>query len=152
MKHTSIWKNASHLFFLLLLVFTVGYVGSSFMTAQTWAWYNNLTKSPLTPSDFVFPIVWTVLLFLQAIAAFLVWGKTSPRWFVVQLMFNMMWSFCFFYLHQPRLSFIVSILFSCALFVNMYMFGKTNKLSGLLILPTFLWSLFAIYLNAYLIF
>ena len=152
MKHTSILKNASHLFFLLLLVFTVSYIGSGFMTPQAWEWYNGLTKSPLNPPDFVFPIVWTILLFLQAIAAFLVWGKTSPRWFVIQLMLNMAWSFCFFHLHQPDLSFIVSILFSCALFMNIYTFGKANKISGLFILPTFLWSLFAIYLNAYLVF
>jgi len=152
MKHSLIFKNASHLFFLLLLVFTVGYIGSAFMILQTWDWYNSLTKSPLNPPDYVFPLVWTILLFMQAISAFLVWGKTSPRWFVVQLMLNMTWSFCFFYLHQPNTSFIISILFSCALFVNTYTFGKTNKISGLLMLPTFLWSLFAIYLNAYLIF
>ncbi|MBP5344429.1 MAG: tryptophan-rich sensory protein [Alphaproteobacteria bacterium] len=152
MKNISVWKNASHLFFLLLLVFTVGYVGSAFMTPTTWDWYNSLAKSPLNPPDFIFPIVWTILLFLQAIAAFLVWGKASPRWFVAQLMFNMLWSFTFFYLHSPSISFIVSLLFSCALFINTYTFGKVNKIAGLLILPTFLWSLFAIYLNAYLVF
>jgi len=152
MAQASVWQRTKQLFFLLLLVFTIGYAGSGLMTPSTVAWYNSLTKSPLTPPDFIFPIVWTALLFLQAIGAFLVWGKASPRWFVIQLMLNMLWSFCFFYLHQPISSFIISILFSGALAANTYIFGKAHKIAGLCIIPTFLWSLFAIYLNAYIIY
>ena len=149
---TSLSHRTIQLFFLLFLVFTIGYVGSGFMTPETRIWYNFLNKSPLTPPGFVFSIVWTILLFLQALAAFLVWGKSSPRWFVVQLMLNMLWSFAFFYLRMPNIALIISGLFSCALFLNIKSFGRTNKLAGWLVLPTFLWSLFAIYLNAYIVF
>ena len=152
MSKASVGQKAIRLFFLLMLVFTVSYISSGFMTPSTWAWYNTLEKSPLTPADVVFPIVWTILLFLQAIGAFLVWGKASPRWFVIQLMLNLSWSFSFFYLRQPMLSFVISVLFSGALFLNTYVFAKRNKIAGLCILPTFFWSLFAIYLNAYLVF
>lgn len=152
MTHLSIWQQAGRLFFLLLLVFTIGYVGSGFMNMKTRLWYDALIKSPMTPPGFVFPIVWTALLFLQAIAAFIVWGKVSPRWFVVQLMLNMAWSFTFFYLHNPMAAFVISLLFSIAVFLNMITFYGANKWAGILIFPTFLWSLFAIYLNGYIVF
>ena len=151
MKSTTLHK-AARLFFLLLLVFTVSYVGSGFITPDTRLWYDTLIKSPLTPPDFFFPIAWTILLFLQAIAAFIVWGKASPRWFVIQLMLNMLWSFSFFYLRNPTVALGISGLFSIALFLNMWTFGKANKLAACLILPTFLWSLFAFYLNSYMVF
>ena len=152
MTHLSVWQQAGRLFFLLLLVFTIGYVGSGFINEKTWLWYDALAKSPLNPPRFVFPIVWTILLFLQAIAAFIVWAKASPRWFGIQLMLNMAWSFTFFYLHNPLAAFVISLLFSIAVFLNTTTFYRANKWAGTLILPTFLWSLFAIYLNGYIVF
>ena len=147
MQKKSVWRSAGRLFFLLLLVNTIGYIGSTYMTPETMLWYYSLPNSSLTPPDWVFPVVWTILFFLMAVSAFLVWGRASPRWFVAQLMMNMLWSFCFFYLRNPLLAAGIIILMLIFLFLNIRSFGKSSKIAGWLLVPTFLWSLFALYLN-----
>ena len=152
MQPVSLFRKALRFIFLLVLVNSIGFLASSYMTGDNIQWYNNLTQSALTPPRHVFGLVWSVLLLLQAVAAFLVWGKASPRYFALQLGLNMLWSFVFFFLHQPIWALFVLILFIWALIMNIKTFAKSNKLSGWFLVPTLLWSLFAFYLNAFIIF
>ena len=151
MQKKSVFKSALRLFFLLFLVNTIGYIGGSYMTTDTMIWYYSLPNSVLTPPDWVFSVVWTILFTLMAISAFLVWGRASPRWFVAQLMMNMLWSFSFFYLRNPLLAAGILCLMLVFLVLNIRSFGKISKVSGWLLVPTLLWSLFALYLNLYIV-
>ena len=72
MQKKFILRSAGRLFFLLFLVNSIGYVGGSYMTPQTMQWYYSLPNSLLTPPDWVFPVVWTILFFMMAVSAFLV--------------------------------------------------------------------------------
>lgn len=152
MQKKSVWRSAGRLFFLLFLVNAIGYIGGSYMTPETLVWYKMLPNSPLTPPNWAFPIVWTILFFMMAISAFLVWGRASPRWFVAQLMANMLWSFSFFYLRNPTLALGVLVLMLIFLGLNIVSFSKISKWAGGLLVPTFLWGLFALYLNFYIIY
>ena len=151
MQTKSVWRQVGELLFLLILVNSVGGIGSLYMTSDTLNWYHQLNGSPLTPPDWAFGIVWSVLFFLMALSMFLVWGRASPRWFAIQLICNMLWSFCFFYLRSPILAELVLFVLIFALFMNVCLFYKVSKLSGLLLLPTLLWSLFALYLNSFIL-
>ena len=42
MQKKSVWRSAGRLFFLLLLVNTIGYIGSTYMTPETMLWYYSL--------------------------------------------------------------------------------------------------------------
>ena len=152
MQRKSVWRSAARLFFLLVLVNTIGYIAGSYMTPDTIEWYDSLPNSVITPPGWVFSVAWTILFFLMAISAFLVWGRASPRWFVAQLMANMLWSFSFFYLRNPLSALGILILMQFFLFLNIRSFGKISKWAGALLVPTFIWSLFALYLNAYIVF
>ena len=152
MQKKFIWRSAFRLFFLFFLVNTIGYIAGSYMTPDTLVWYKTLKVSSLTPPDWVFPFVWTILFSLMAISAFLVWGRASPRWFVAQLMANMAWSFAFFYLRNPIAAAGINFLMLIFLFLNIRDFSKVSKYSGWMLVPTFLWSLFALYLNLYIVF
>ena len=152
MRNVSLLKKASRLFFLILLVNIIGYISSSYMTTDTRIWYHALPLSSLNPPDYVFGLVWSILLLFQAISAFLVWGKASPRYFVLQLAFNMMWSYVFFYLKRPDFALTIVLLFIIALVMNIYSYGKANKISAWLLVPTLIWALFAVYLNAAIVF
>lgn len=149
MKNT--FKNALRLFFLLLLTNGVGYIGSGFMTPDTMNWYHSLVQSGLTPPNIVFSIVWTCLFFMMSIAAFLVWNKVSPRYFVLQLGLNLVWTFTFFYLRETMVACGVILLLMYFVFKTIQDFYRKNKVSGLLMVPTFLWCLFALYLNSYIV-
>ena len=111
MQTKSIWRQVGELVFLLVIVNLVGFIGSLYMTPETLLWYHQLPNSFLTPPDLAFGMVWAILFFLMALSMFWVWGRASPRWFATQLVLNMLWSFCFFYLHSPTLAVIV-LLFS----------------------------------------
>lgn len=148
MNKESIWQKAGRLFFLLLLVNVVGYIAAGYMTPTTQVWYQGLTKSALNPPDIVFPVVWSLLFLCLAVSAFLVWGKASPRWFVFQLIFNMLWSFTFFFLQRPDIAVGVTVLLLFSVYKTFRAFYPVSKISGFLQIPIFCWCLFALYLNS----
>ena len=143
----SVWQKALRLFFLLCLVNVVGYIAAGYMTPMTQMWYDGLLKSALNPPEIVFPVVWSTLFLCLAVSAFLVWGKASPRWFVFQLIFNMLWSFAFFFLHRPDIALGVTVLLLISIYKTFRAFYPVSKISGILQVPVFLWCLFALYLN-----
>jgi tryptophan-rich sensory protein len=152
MKSDSLFQKIGRFAFLIILVNIIGYIASSYMTSDTQVWYQFLPHSSLNPPNYIFAIVWGFLLFLQAVSAFLVWGKATPRWFVIQLALNMLWSFTFFYLRLPSIALLIVLLFILALIMNIKSFYKANHVAGILLIPTLLWTLFAIYLNAVIVF
>ncbi|HRJ04777.1 MAG TPA: tryptophan-rich sensory protein, partial [Ignavibacteria bacterium] len=85
-----------------------GVIGSIFTVSNINTWYIDLSKPLLNPPNWVFGPVWITLYFLMGIALFLVWNKgLDSRFsknafilFIVQLVFNAMWSIVFFGLHQ----------------------------------------------------
>lgn len=151
-KMTTTLQKAGRLFFLLVLTNGVGYVGASFMTPDTMNWYNTLKMSSLTPPDWVFGVVWTVLFLMMSIAGFLVWNKVSPRWFVAQLGMNLLWTFTFFYLREVIFATVIILLMLYCLYRCIHAFYAKSHAAGLLMMPIFVWSLFALYLNTYIIF
>ena len=148
MQKVSVFKKALRLFFLLVLVNVVGYIASGYMTPAVQMWYDGLEKSALNPPDIVFPVVWSILFLCLAVSAFLVWGKASPRWFVVQLALNMAWSFAFFFLKNPAVALGITVVLLFAVYKTFRAFYPVCRWSGWLQVPVFLWCLFALYLNA----
>ena len=151
MQAKSVWVKVGRLFFLLVVTGLIGYLGRIYMTPDTLDWYQSLPKAPLTPPDYMFGFVWSGLFLLMSISAVLVWGKVSLKWFVFQLIANMLWSFCFFFLHSPLVAvFVLCFMLFCIL-ECIKEFYRYSKVSGLLFIPLFLWSLFALYLNTIIV-
>ena len=59
-------------FFLLLLTYSVGYIGGSFVTPEAMLWYDGLILSDFNPPDSWFGIAWALLYFLMAFSAWIV--------------------------------------------------------------------------------
>jgi len=132
-----------------------GVIGSIFTVSNITSWYIDLSKPILNPPGWVFGPVWITLYFLMGIALFLVWNKglDSPFnrnafiLFIVQLVFNAMWSIVFFGMHQLLISVFVIIILWLLIFVNIVQFGKISKPAAYLLLPYIVWVSFASYLN-----
>jgi len=132
-----------------------GVIGSIFTVSNINTWYIDLSKPLLNPPNWVFGPVWITLYFLMGIALFLVWNKgLDSRFsknafilFIVQLVFNSMWSIVFFGLHQLLISVFVIIILWLLIFVNIVQFGKISKPAAYLLMPYILWVSFASYLN-----
>ena len=151
MQEKSILKRGGILFFLLVIIFSIPYATRGFMTFDRMNWYHTLPLSGLTPPDFVFPIVWTILYFLMAFSAFLVWEKASPRYFVLQLITNGVWPFLFFYLHNPTAALIDILFMIVFVALTIKTFYKVSKMAAYLLIPLFCWIVFAFYLNAHIV-
>lgn len=117
-------------------------------------WYKNLTKPPYTPPSSYFPIAWGVLYTLMTISFFIVLSKPNSNdkykaiyLFLIQLVFNFVWSYVFFELKLINIALLDVILLLIALCFTIWYFFKVSKIAGFLLIPYFLQVIFAIYLN-----
>lgn len=135
-------------FIYVILALTIGGLASS-NTADD-VWYQTLIKSPLNPPGYVFGIVWPILYLLMSISAFRTFNETKNL-FLIQLLFNALWSWLFFAFQMPLVALLnIWLLIYLNIKINLKMF-YIDKLSGLLFIPYVLWLFFASYLNLFIV-
>jgi benzodiazapine receptor len=136
-----------------LLCFSAAGFGAMFTPGE---WYAALVKPPLTPPNWVFGPVWTLLYTLMAISAAIVWnragslanlGRTSV-WFLVQITLNALWSAIFFGLHTMGLALLEILLLWCTIAVTIRCFAAISKPAAWLLVPYLCWVSLATWLNA----
>jgi len=136
-------------FIYVILALIIGGLASS-NTADD-VWYQALIKSPLNPPGYVFGIVWPILYLLMSISAFRTFNETKNL-FLIQLLFNALWSWLFFAFQMPFIALLnIWLLIYLNIKINLKMF-YIDKLSGLLFIPYVLWLFFASYLNLFIVF
>ena len=137
----------------ILLTLAVGGL-SGFLTSMGMDSFDALTKPPLTPPSFLFPIVWTVLFILMGVGAARIF-MTEPTAarnralivYVVQLAVNFFWSIIFFNLQAYAFAFFWLILLWVLILTMIYLFCKADKPAALIQTPYAIWVTFAGYLN-----
>jgi translocator protein len=130
------------------------------LTRPNLDWYATLEKPGFTPPNGAFPIAWTILYALSAVAAWLVWhapGKEEDQrlamiWFFIQLAVGVLWSVAFFWLHSPALGLAVIMAFLIAIVITIVVFDRLSRVASLLLIPLALWVCFAIGLNFAILF
>lgn len=139
---------------LVVLCLAAGWLGSIATTRNIPTWYAGLNKPSFNPPNGIFPVVWTVLYVLMAVAAWLIWREdTSDRGsalapFLVQLALNVGWSFAFFGARNPLLGLVVIGLLLVAIVWTILAFWPISSLAALLLVPYLAWVAFASVLNA----
>jgi translocator protein len=134
----------------LLLPVLAGAFGSQF---QPGAWYAALDKPSWNPPSWVFGPVWTVLYIMMGVAAWLVWdryrsaARTALAVFVVQVVFNGLWSYLFFGLQSPALAFAGIVILWSLIVTTLVLFWRARTVAGVLLLPYLAWVSFAAVLN-----
>ena len=141
----------------LLVCFGVAAGGAMFTRPATLSdWYAQLQKPSINPPSWVFGPVWTVLYFLMALAAFLVWDKgvatpcvkTALASFAVQLALNAAWTPLFFGLHLIGWALADIIVLLAAIAATILAFKKVSRPAAVLLIPYLVWVVFATVLNA----
>jgi translocator protein len=133
------------------VTFAAAAMGGLFLPGD---WYASLQKPAWNPPNWIFGPVWTALYTIMAVAAWLVWkrgGFAGQRGallcFLVQLLFNALWSPLFFGLHLTGLAFVDLLLLWLALLATFAAFWKAHRLAGAMLLPYLAWVTFAGALN-----
>ena len=148
-------KDNLLLIFSLIVSLAAGAIGSIFTATGLDGWYAFINKPTFNPPSWLFAPVWTLLFILMGIALFLVWRKgwkreevrTGVKLFFIQLGFNILWSYFFFGLHDPRLAFLELIALWLAIIATMIAFSRVSKPALKLMWPYLIWVSFAAFLN-----
>lgn len=136
---------------ILLLGFMSGQLAGS---AAGHPWLGSLEKPAFYPPAVVFPVVWTVLYVMMGVALAMVVAARGARGrraavlaFILQMVLNLAWSPLFFGAHQLTLSLALLFLLSLAVLLTIMLFARVRGAAALLMLPYFIWVLFAVYLT-----
>lgn len=142
------------IYFWLVLSFVVATLGSMAMSESSMSWYQQLNRSSITPPSAAFPIVWTVLYAMMGYAAYRV-SRISLLWdlfpYILQLVFNLAWSWLFFYFQQPGIALIDFVLLICSLIWTIMVFRNYDVKAALLLIPYLMWGIFAFWLNLFVV-
>lgn len=140
----------------------IGWLAISFIASalgamasiQAQAFYGQLAQPDWAPPPWLFGPVWTLLYALMGIAAWLVWRqggwraqRTALTLFLVQLVFNALWSWLFFAWHRGAWAFADIVLLVVLIVATLFSFWRVRALAGALLVPYLLWVLFASALN-----
>ncbi len=132
--------------------FAVGGV-AALLTMKSMENYEQMYQPPLSPPSWAFGVAWSILYFLMGIAAYLVYVEKSEdsglalKYFAAQLIVNGIWPIIYFNFAAYLLALAWLALLLYLVWVTLTMFWKIKKLAGGLLIPYFLWLLFAFYLN-----
>lgn len=133
----------------ITICLTMGLLGSHFTNTHDFGWYHQLHKPAFNPPSWVFAPVWSLLYVTMGIALGLLWQKKHDlalKLFIVQLIFNGLWSYFFFTLHNIAWALYDMIALWISLGLLLVTVYNEKKIFWLL-LPYFLWVSFAAVLN-----
>lgn len=139
--------------YALILLFQMG--SAILTTSFMHPWYDTLLKASWNPPNWVFGPVWTLLYFLMAIAVWKVSQVENPKVnksfvytiFFIQLFFNVLWSFLFFFLHRPFFALMELGVLIFFIGLTIHLFWRVHIGAAFLLVPYFLWCLYAFTLN-----
>lgn len=146
-------------YFLLIISVAIslgaGLIGSIFTLTGPDSWYAAINKPFFNPPNWLFGPVWTILFIIMGIALFLVWRRgwrqdgvrKALKSFFIQLGFNIVWSYFFFTLENPRLAFLEIIALWLAIVATMISFYAVERRAAWLLWPYLAWVSFAAFLN-----
>lgn len=128
---------------------------SGFLTRNSREVFESLTKPPLSPPGWLFPVVWTILYTFMGIASYLVLISQAPavdiasalKVYGIQLAFNFLWSILFFGLSLYLPAFLWLVLLELLILATTILFFRISPPAGILMIPYLLWVAFAGYLN-----
>jgi translocator protein len=130
------------------LVLAAAATGSQFMPGE---WYTTLNKPTWTPPGWLFPIAWTILYLMIAVAGWLAWraggiGPAVAIW-AAGLVLNALWSYLMFGRHDigAALFDIVALWLSIAAFIAAA--RGLDARAAYLFVPYLAWVSFAAALN-----
>lgn len=132
----------------LVIVFIAATTGGYFSPGP---WYETLNKPSWTPPNWLFPIAWTVLYIMIAIAGWKVWQNGGLSlvlviWFL-GLLFNMAWSWIMFGRQEIGWAFVDLIFLWSSIVAFMVMAWPISPTSAYLFIPYLFWVSFAGVLN-----
>lgn len=97
-------KNYLSLLIWIAALIAIGGIIGSLTKPEISTWYSSLNRARLTPTNYVFPVAWTILYGIIGASGWLIWRASSflklsviKTLYVAQLILNWSWTPLFFY-------------------------------------------------------
>jgi translocator protein len=140
--------------FWFLICLGVSTAGARWTLTETKGWYRGLVRPSFTPPDRIFPVVWTILYFMMAIAAWMIGEQAHSVWrsaglilFIVQLGLNLTWSWIFFRRHAIGAALVEIVALWIGIGATTMVFSRVSSVAAWLMAPYWAWVSFAAVLN-----
>jgi tryptophan-rich sensory protein len=149
-------RSIVRLLVCLVVCLGIGIVGSVFTRPEIAGWYAGLAKPSWTPPPFVFPIAWTTLYVMMAVALWRLWDRVPPSTprryaialFALQLALNAIWSPVFFGWHGLRSGLVIIVAMAVMIAATIWAAVRIDRPAAALLVPYLCWVLYASTLNA----
>ena len=146
--------NTKLLILCLVIPLAVGGI-AALLTGSGMDAFETLNQPPLSPTGWLFPVVWTILYILMGIASYLVLtsGKSQESirralvLYGIQLALNFLWPVFFFSLSAYLYAFIWLLALWLLILATTVSFYRISDIAGYLMIPYLIWVTFAGYLN-----
>ena len=125
-------------------IILTSYIGSRFTKTNVKTDWYDCIKPSITPSKYVFPVVWTILYILLFFVFRDILNSKNKQiilLFSINLLLNILWTYVYFSQKDVKNAFLVILLIFITSIVILY------KTKNKLYLPYVLWIGFASYLN-----
>lgn len=140
-------RDAAGLVAFAVLCFGVSILGGRVASTAFADWYTDLAKPAWTPPGWAFGPIWTVLYTLMAVAGWMVWREGRSRiavlLYFLQLALNAVWPWIFFGLRRLDWAFYDIVAMAVATLATIVAFYAVRRRAALLLVPYFVWVLFA---------
>lgn len=128
---------------------------SALLTKNGMAAFEAVRKPPLTPPQWVFPVVWTGLYALMGLASYRVYESDASdprkerafRLYGLQLAMNFAWSIIFFTMRAYLAAFIWLLVMLAVIIAAQVRFRYIDGRAGKYMIPYIIWTVAAAYLN-----
>lgn len=154
-RHLGRGRDLLGLGVFVALCAAVSVIGGAVTATSVNTWYQALEKPAFNPPDWVFPVVWTALYIMIAIAGWRVWRRApldvtrlALAVFALQLGLNLGWSFLFFGAQRIGLALAEIVVLFHTIAANIALFWRIDRWAGALLLPYLAWVAYATVLNA----
>jgi len=139
----------------IALPLAIGSIAGMFTAKAIPGWYATLNQPSFSPPNWIFGPVWTLLYILMGISFYLIWNlepgklrRQAITVFLVQLLFNFGWSFCFFYFKRIGIALVDIVLLWSTIVLMLIHFYRLKPTAAYINIPYLLWVTFATVLNA----
>jgi tryptophan-rich sensory protein len=120
-------------------------------------WYRTLQRSPLTPPDPAFGIVWSILYLLLAISFWRLWKSPDTNQkrftlvlFVSHMILNWLWTPLFFIAHALGASVLAILVMIFSASMLAWLLWPQDKRAAMIFAPYLAWLLFAAHLSHFI--
>lgn len=150
-------KNYLSVIIWAAAIIAIGALIGACIKPEISTWYSTLHRSPLTPPNYVFPIVWTLLYGILGVCGSMIWRTQSSQQlltikiiYCLQLMLNWSWAPLFFQYHTTGLSLLIVCCMDILASILIWLTYPKMRSVALLMTPYAAWIFFASYLNLYI--